>query len=392
MKPFRATISSVLFTSSLLLADAKPGDLFATEEPVKSGAIVPGQIMGKRPDQAETPRMKAWRDLRYGLFIHWNINTFVEKESDFPSPKQYAPTAIDVDQWVRAARDAGMKYAVLTAKHNFGFCLWDSKVPWRGREFDFDVAASGNTTDVVRLFLNACKKYQIVPGLYYNFRDSHANLVDGGKGPMQAEYFELVKAHLAELTALYPECHYFWIDRSSCANAEQFTAVYELLRGANTQNIVLFNAHIARPWGTKLPPDFKPVPAGSGVQSDLFEQIEGFGFPTDIVNTEGNIRASLNPVAPFQSWQGRKYHVGYEHCARSGNGWGWFNNSGTPFPTQELFTMYQSVRRNGGNLLLNIGPAQTGRLDGQYVKTLMELKALIEPFEEQLAKDKTGQP
>ena len=48
------------------------------------------------------------------------------------------------------------------------------------------------------------------------------------------------------------------------------------------------------------------------------------------------------------------------------------------------------MRRNGGNLLLNIGPTHTGRLDEPYVKTLMELKTLIDPFEEQLAKDKSG--
>lgn len=219
-----------------------------------------------------------------------------------------------------------MKYAVLASKHNFGFCLWDSNVLWQGKEFDFDVGASGNTNDVVRLFLDACQKYQIVPRLYYNFRDFHANRVDGGKGQMQADYFELVKAHLKKLTTRYPECRYYWIDHPSSANAKQIAVTCELLRRASPQNIVLFNAHVARAWGKKLPPGFKPLSAGSGEQSNLFEQIKGMGFPTDLVITEGNIRATLNPVAPIQGWQGRKYYVGYEHCARSGNGWGWFNN------------------------------------------------------------------
>ena len=81
----------------------------------------------------------------YGMFIHFGINTFAETEwSDGTIPvHQYNPTALDCDQWVRVARDAGFRYVMLTTKHHDGFCLWDSKYT------DYDVASSPVKTDVV---------------------------------------------------------------------------------------------------------------------------------------------------------------------------------------------------------------------------------------------------
>ena len=100
------------------------------------------------PDTAETPRMKAWRELKYGMFICFGMSTFTGVEFDpgnQPSTT-YAPETIDADQWLRVAKEAGMKYAVLTTKHVAGHCLWDSKARFRGREFDYDktTKAGGN--------------------------------------------------------------------------------------------------------------------------------------------------------------------------------------------------------------------------------------------------------
>src|SRR5437867_2534051 len=74
-----------------------------------------------------------WRSLQYGMFIHFGTATFTGRANE-NDPRNaaapstlYAPTTIDADQWIRVAKDAGMKYAVLTAKHTAGHCLWDSK-------------------------------------------------------------------------------------------------------------------------------------------------------------------------------------------------------------------------------------------------------------------------
>ena len=122
------------------------------------------------PDLLETDRMRKWRALQYGMFLHFGMSTFTGDEFDpgEADSRVYAPSNPDPRQWVGVAAEAGMKYAVLTAKHVSGHCLWDSRVSCRGKHYDYDVATSGNPTDVVRAFLDACKEFGVLPGLYYS--------------------------------------------------------------------------------------------------------------------------------------------------------------------------------------------------------------------------------
>ncbi len=92
---------------------------------------------------------------KYGMFIHFGINTFYDEEwTDGSKPaSSYKPTTVDADQWISTAKQAGMKYVILVTKHVDGFCLWDSKYT------SYDVASSGNKTNVVEAVARACKKY-----------------------------------------------------------------------------------------------------------------------------------------------------------------------------------------------------------------------------------------
>ena len=170
------------------------------------------------PDHAATVRMTEWQKLQYGMFISYGMTTFTGVEvDDGKSPSAtYAPTVLDVDQWVRVARDAGMKYAVLTSKHVSGHCLWDSKLTWHGKEYDYDVATSGNKTDVVAAFVRACGRYGIMPGLYYCLMDSHNNPLptqqQWNAGKLPEEYFQLVIGQLTELAKNYPDVRVYWLD------------------------------------------------------------------------------------------------------------------------------------------------------------------------------------
>ena len=105
------------------------------------------------PAAERTPRLAEWEGLKYGMFIHFGMSTFdgVECNEGKSPSTTYAPTRLDVRQWVRTAKQAGMKYAVLTAKHISGHCLWESK------DYDYDVATSGDKTDVVAEFMKACQ-------------------------------------------------------------------------------------------------------------------------------------------------------------------------------------------------------------------------------------------
>jgi alpha-L-fucosidase len=110
-------------------------------------------------------QVASWESMKYGIFIHYNMNTYAGAEYDTGKMpvEAFNPEQPDVDQWIRTAHDAGMKYAVLTAKHTGGFCLWDSKVIWKGKEYDYDIAESGYKHDIVAQFMAACKKYTIKP-------------------------------------------------------------------------------------------------------------------------------------------------------------------------------------------------------------------------------------
>ena len=89
-------------------------------------------IPSDKPDLTQQKQIKRG----YGMFMHFGVNRFTGDEwSDGTTPAQkYNPTALDCDQWVRVARDAGFRYVLLTVKHHDGFCLWNSKYT------DYDVA------------------------------------------------------------------------------------------------------------------------------------------------------------------------------------------------------------------------------------------------------------
>ena len=160
-------------------------------------------------------KLRAWEALEYGMFLHFGLSTFDEDElsrGDKPSTL-YAPDQLDVDQWVQVARDAGMRYAVLTAKHVSGHCLWPS------RHTNYHVGTSGNTTDVVEAFVTACQKHGILPGLYYCSWDNHhlfgsvtPSMTSFELGFTTAEYRAFQLAQIEELLAQYGPIAEVWVD------------------------------------------------------------------------------------------------------------------------------------------------------------------------------------
>ena len=105
-----------------------------------------------------------------------------------------------------------MKYAVLTAKHHSGFCLWPSDVD------DYNVKSGGDKTDVVGEFMKACKEEGIKPGLYYAILDER----NEGKVDWQSivgdAYFKLIQQHITELHTRYPGIAEQWF---ACAGQAQ---------------------------------------------------------------------------------------------------------------------------------------------------------------------------
>src|SRR5437867_13007806 len=88
------------------------------------------------PSTWRTRKLAKFEALHLGVSLHFSVNTFTGDDYDTGKApaSTYNPTHLDVRQWIRTARDLGAKYAVLTAKHMSGFCLWDSQ------GYDYDVA------------------------------------------------------------------------------------------------------------------------------------------------------------------------------------------------------------------------------------------------------------
>ena len=281
---------------------------------------------------------------------------------DQPSTK-YAPTKLDVDQWIRTAREAGMKYAVLTSKHVSGHCLWDSKAVFRGKEFDYDVATSGNQTDVIKAFVEACGKHGITPGVYYCLLDFHNNSVPQAeqwlKQKLPDDFFQLAKDQLTELATNYPSLRCFWLDIPRAASPAQRAELYGMLRRLSPRAVVMFNHGIRG--------GAAPLTIGSD---------NGASWPTDVLNSEREV--IHQPFQNRQEWHGGTYFLGYEHCDVVGKDWFWTAGDQAR-PVETLYALYDgAVNKMGGNLLLDVGPDREGRLQAWQVEALMQLKRRID--------------
>jgi alpha-L-fucosidase len=160
-------------------------------------------------------KLQEWEQLGLGMFLHFGISTFIGDEfaDGTADPAAYAPDALNPDQWCRVAKDAGMKYVVLTAKHVAGHCLWPSK------HTAYTVANSANRTDVVAELANACAKHGLGLGIYYCSWDNHnrfGTATAGDVGIFNSEvtdaYLQFQLKQLAELLTNYGPIFEVWID------------------------------------------------------------------------------------------------------------------------------------------------------------------------------------
>jgi len=144
-------------------------------------------------------------DLRFGMFIHFNIPTFAN--ADWPDPDLPAtvfnPAKLDCNQWAKAARSAHMSYGCLTTKHHSGFCIWDTKTT------DYNVMHSPLKRDVVREYVNAFRAQGLKVLLYYSILDTHHRLRPGF---ITRQHIEMIKAQLTELLTNYGDITALIID------------------------------------------------------------------------------------------------------------------------------------------------------------------------------------
>jgi len=317
---------------------------------------------GRSPAAERIKVLADWEGLKFGMFIHYGMSTFTGLEfGEVPADsKIYAPTSLDVDQWIRVAKEAGMKYAVLTSKHCYGHSLWDSRVS------DYDVATSSDTTDVIRRFVDACRKYDVRPGFYYLLGwDKHNQKIFD---PAQYEKFCL--SQIGELLTDYGPITELWLDIPWDMGPDTdkvLARIYDRIKSLQPDCLVLLNQGFVD---------------GSAVRemTPTFLHKE-FGRPPVLLWPKDINNGEVTPPPPAGhnpriTVKGQAYYLPMETCDTLAHHWFWVAGDALK-SVRTLCRLFASTVERGANLLLDLAPDRTGRIPEATAVRLMELKAAL---------------
>ena len=321
--------------------------------------------VGALPPSYQLP----WHEMEYYAFIHFNMNTFTDMEwgTGGEDPALFNPTELDVNQWVKVIKDAGMKGVIITAKHHDGFCLWPSKYtehsvknsPWKNGK-----------GDVIRELSDACKKAGLKFGVYLSPWDR--NHAEYGR----PEYVTYFHNQLRELLTNYGEIFEVWFDGANGGSG--------YYGGANETRTI--DAHTYYQWDKTfaIVRELQPNATIFGDEGPNIRWIGnelGYGTPTN-----------WNPFTSNPSLQGKEHlhHLG--EGDENGINWipaeadvsirpGWYYHAREDHqvrPLEEMVDIYYASVGRGYNLLLNLPVDRRGLVHENDIKRLMELKKVIE--------------
>jgi len=282
----------------------------------------------------------------FGVFFHFGIRTFNEGHVDWDMKpmalESFNPTDLDCDEWLKTIHEAGAKYAILVCKHHDGFANWPSayteysvkNTPWKGGK-----------GDVVREYVDACRKYGIKVGLYY----SPAQF---GSSEMKAtDYDDYFINQIRELLTGYGKIDYLWFDGNGSEDHQYDTArIVAEIRKCQPE-IVIFNM-----WD----PDTKWVGNESGIAHS----------PNKL--TVGALDFSINKDIQDLLDEPKFLPTECDFRMRLLN---WFYSDSdvdTVKSVDELMGLYYYSVGRGANFLINIGPDRSGKLPKEDKEALLK--------------------
>ncbi|WBQ01902.1 alpha-L-fucosidase [Kribbella sp. CA-293567] len=302
----------------------------------------------------------AWfRHDRFGMFVHWGLYALPArhewvKNRERMTDEQYAryfehfdPDLYDPREWARSARNAGMRYVVLTTKHHDGFCLWDSALT------DYKVTNTPYGRDLLQPFVDACRAEGLNVGFYHSLIDWHhpSFPVDGlhpqrddenykaqAAGRDLAEYREYLHGQVRELLTGFGQIDYLFFDFSYAGRSHTWGG-----KGAEE-------------WGAA-----ELLAMVRELQPDILVN-DRTGLPGDFVTPE-----QYQPAGPMAGPDGP---IAWEACQTLNGSWG-YDRDNFDYKTPDLLIrmLIDGVSKDG-NLLLNVGPNGRGRIDPSAEATL----------------------
>jgi len=207
--------------------------------------------------QEPTAAQLAYQRMERGAIVHFNIATSAGTQGcshgEVPNPSMFAPTKLNIDSWTASMNGLGIKYAVLVAKHNCGFCTWPTAVQFPAFNFSYTYSVNSSTFkgNVVKDFVASCQKAGIKPGFYYSIvTNSFLNVVNGNvqDGPLkpgqvrvtQDQYYQIVLAQLNELWTQFGDLAEIWFDGGYQGSISQQLSA---LLVDKQPNAVIFNGY-----------------------------------------------------------------------------------------------------------------------------------------------------
>lgn len=313
----------------------------------------------------KTERLSWWTEARFGMFIHWGIyaqaarHEWVKKNeriSDEAYQKYFDvfnPDLFDPSEWAKKAKEAGMKYAVITTKHHDGFCMFESDYT------GYDVMETPYGKDIIKEWVEAFRAEGLGIGFYYSLIDWHhpeytidrvhpqsadskAGYKELNEGRDMAVYREYLKNQVREILTNYGKIDILWLDysfpgefgkgRDDWGSVELMKMVRELQPGV----IVNDRADLKDYWG--------------GWDFTTPEQFKVSGWP-----------------------EIDEKRVPWETCQTFSGSWGYYRDEHTWKDKKQLLVLLIETVSKGGNLLLNVGPTARGKFDYRADKALSEM-------------------
>lgn len=302
----------------------------------------------------------AWfPESRFGLFIHWGLYAlparhewvrYYEEIDNAAYEKYFAhfdPDLYDPKAWARQAREAGMRYVVITAKHHDGFCLWDSAAT------DYKITNTPFGRDALREFVEAFRAEGLKIGFYYSLLDwhhpdfpidfyhpqrNHPDMATLNEGRDIRRYADYMQAQVRELLSDYGHIDVIWYDFSYANRAH---------RGVSGKGKADWNSEALWRLSKQLQPHI--------LINNRLDLTAADGFPPELTTPEQYTPREVPLV------DGKE--ILWEACHTLSGSWGYHRDEATWKSPEQLIKMLVDTVALGGNLLMNIGPTGRGQFD-----------------------------